>query len=735
MLRPVGREWEPYLWKDLFDAWATSRLKLEKAPNAGLPATLIEDMRRDISSFSEEQQREARRRLGYVQALDLAIQERRTERRAKSDVSATEKPKRVNLKPETLDAFAKRYFERSGAEAGEKAPNGSSLRSWYRRYVRSGKMLSALIPQWHRRGWFNTTSRVRLCEIASAVMTEYLHVHWLTQEQPSALSIFRLATAEIKKRGGTVPDQQAWYRLIRSTDARIIARYREGKRDADRAFDLRGNGPDWFMPGQAVQIDSTKLPVVVRDYTDELKFKQVTMTVAIDVATRAILGFYVGLEEGFVTIQETLRMMMLPKIWTSQFDNVKNTWSCTLKPAIIFTDQGSDYRCGSMKLLCAQLNIQLIHTPAGAPEMKGHVERVIQTIKKKIFGGMPGSLFKTGLRRIDYDAAARAELTMEQVLWFVVKFISDYYMPGWHEGIEDTPQNRWNELVDRYDVDLAPDLNHLIPLISEQCRSKLTRNGFTWKNLHYGASSEVLQRMFNAKNKDDVEYVLKIDPLDVGQAWFLHPEGHWVALQCNSPGARGRTKHEHLVARANVRLRKKTYELSEMSDIDEAYAEIKDPQIRANQRRFDSVQARQKARVRTKRLDPLASLKDTLVQNKDSSFSVEEEIVNPTKVEPSISRVLRKKKTGSGTKVSVPHNSRAKPMSVANSHKERTVPERLDAIKCLETNVSIPSKVEGPILAGIPKSILSGRPTAEIDDPQTRVSPSLEKNGFEYVDF
>ncbi|MFC6738922.1 integrase catalytic domain-containing protein [Methylobacterium tardum] len=364
------------------------------------------------------------------------------------------------------------------------------------------------------------------------------------------------------------------------------------------------------MPGQAVQIDSTKLPIVVRDYDDGLKYKQVTLTIAIDVATRAILGFYIGLEEGFVAIQETIRMVMLPKTWVSTFSNISNKWDCSLKPAIIFTDQGSDYRCGSLKLLCAQLNIQLIHTPAGAPELKGHVERVIQTVKKAVFNGMPGSLFKSGTRRIDYDAAARAELSMEQVLWFVVKFIADYYMPKWHEGIENTPRDRWNELVDRYDVDLAPDLDHLIRLVSEHCKSKLNKHGLTWRNLHYGANSAALQRLFDAAGENDVQYIVKIDPLDVGRAWFLHPDGHWVLLQCNDPDAIGRTKHEHLVARANVRLRKKTYEQAEMGDINKALADLKAPQLEANQRRFNAKQARQKARVRAERIDPLASVKE-----------------------------------------------------------------------------------------------------------------------------
>ncbi|MFC6738921.1 hypothetical protein [Methylobacterium tardum] len=202
LLRPIGKEWEAHLWKDLFDAWTFGRLKIEKAPNAGLPATLIEDMRRDISSFSEEQQKEARRRFKYVEALDRAIKDRRAQRRAESQSPAEQRPQRVSLRPESLGSFAIRQFALLGPEGGDKAPDGTSLRSWYRRYVRSGRMLAALIPQWHRRGWFNTPTSNRLCEVASAVMAEYLQVHWLTQEQPSALSIFALVKNEIERRGG-----------------------------------------------------------------------------------------------------------------------------------------------------------------------------------------------------------------------------------------------------------------------------------------------------------------------------------------------------------------------------------------------------------------------------------------------------------------------------------------------------------------------------------------------------
>ena len=77
-LRPIdGGPAKAHSWHELVMLWVDRRMRIEPEPCKGLPATLIEDMRRDISGFTEQQQSEAIRRAKYIRLLEFAIELRR----------------------------------------------------------------------------------------------------------------------------------------------------------------------------------------------------------------------------------------------------------------------------------------------------------------------------------------------------------------------------------------------------------------------------------------------------------------------------------------------------------------------------------------------------------------------------------------------------------------------------------------------------------------------------------
>ncbi len=147
-LRPEGGgASKPHQWDELTKLWLEERLRIEPEPGKGLPRKLVEDMRRDISSFGAEQQKIALRRLRYVRALEFGLSLRNMRRAVQYRPARAKKPSRIVLKAQSLDLVCERVAKVIEPNGVADAPSGAALLQWYRRYQRSGRCFSALVPQ------------------------------------------------------------------------------------------------------------------------------------------------------------------------------------------------------------------------------------------------------------------------------------------------------------------------------------------------------------------------------------------------------------------------------------------------------------------------------------------------------------------------------------------------------------------------------------------------------------
>lgn len=628
-LRPhAGGNSRPFTWTDMTRFWSDRRLTITRAGMAGLPAKLVVDMRKDISVFSEHQQAVARYRMKFIRALEFALSLREVGRRSLFRPARIKPKSKIILTAASLDRLCERVAKQIRNKPKDDMPcSGAALLDWYARYRKSGRCYCALVPQYHHQGRWGT----RHHKIAVEVMNEYAAFYFLQPERPAVASLFAIVSDAIRNKlreagvdkdlreAGNldpdaietlVPDIKSFYRLIDKVRRRDLITYRDDAQTADRTLRLKQAGRRYTRPGEAIQIDTTELPVVLCDPEQSIAYKHVQFTLAVDLATRAPLGFYVGLERGWATIQETLRMTMLPKDWVATMHDIVNPWPCTLRPELVFTDQGADYRSESLVTATSQLAIRLMHTPAGHPDLKGAVERLFRTAKQAIFDGIPGRLFKDGGRRVDYDPSGNAILTMDQAIWVVTKFLVDYYMIDWHEGIGGSPLDRWNKLVDRKRVEWVDDVDQLISLISTRCRRTVQHTGVEWEGLHYGAGSEELQELLWERKLKGVKFDIGIDALDVGRAYLLEPgSGRWITLQCNDPDAHGRTKHEHKLIRAGRNADKRAHKRKHRAALDATKRALKLGTEEVFRSRLAKRVAAQEARRTVKVRDPMAAQK------------------------------------------------------------------------------------------------------------------------------
>ena len=119
---------------------------------------------------------------------------------------------------------------------------------------------------------------------------------YATRRKPTKTRFWREVAADCRARGLTPPSIRRLGRWLDLKDrGRLILR-REGKDKVERLHLATPGALTANRPLDIVRIDHTRADVTVVDPVTRLPLGQPTLTVAIDVNTRMVLGFHLSLE-------------------------------------------------------------------------------------------------------------------------------------------------------------------------------------------------------------------------------------------------------------------------------------------------------------------------------------------------------------------------------------------------------------------------------------------------------
>ena len=120
---------------------------------------------------------------------------------------------------------------------------------------------------------------------------------YATRRKPTRTRFWREVAADCRAQGLAPPSIRRLGRWLEGHDqAKLMAR-REGKDKAERRYLATPGGLVANDPLDIVQIDHTKADVTVVDPVTRRPLGRPTLTVAIDVSTRMVLGFHLSLEQ------------------------------------------------------------------------------------------------------------------------------------------------------------------------------------------------------------------------------------------------------------------------------------------------------------------------------------------------------------------------------------------------------------------------------------------------------
>jgi putative transposase len=392
----------------------------------------------------------------------------------------------------------------------------------------------------------------RLPPELECIVSSVISAMYLSKQRISIASLMRVIRAECRKTGLRIPAINTVRARIEQLCPEEVVRRRQGPGAARRLQAVEGKFPVAAQPFDAVQIDHTRVDLIVVDPYTRQPIGRPWITIAIDVHTRCIVGICLTLEAPSATSVGLCLAHAATdkKPWLERI-GVEAEWPMAGKPKVIHVDNGADFHSEALRRGCEAHGIRIVHRPVGSPHYGGIVERVIGTLMKMVHE-LPGTTFSNTLQRAEYQSERQAAFTLAELeKWFALVITGPYHGEV-HSGIGEPPMARWRQAVEN-----ATDLPRVgnpraflvdfLPLV----RRRIQRQGFVIDRIVY--SNNAIKPWIARRDRGH-RFFIRRDPRDLSRIFVLDPEkDHYVEVPYRSMSQPAITLWEHRQAVARVR--------------------------------------------------------------------------------------------------------------------------------------------------------------------------------------
>jgi putative transposase len=444
-------------------------------------------------------------------------------------------------------------------------PSPITLYRWFKRYIESGEDLMVLAPAYNRRG--NTNRRLaagdvkKSAEIAS-IINDVIDEKYLSRERPTIASVYDLLEARLIAINDLrdecdrlpVPHRAAIYSIIRKLDPFTVMKSRYGERLAKLKYDPVKQGPRPTRPLERVEIDHTKVDLMIIDPVMHLPVGRPWVTAAIDKFSRIILGRYISFNPpSYLSVMNCLRHAITPKIYVKErYPNIINAWDAYGIPELLVVDNGPEFHSTHFEDACLQLGINIHYAPPKKGNYKGSIERWFGTQNRQLLHAQPGTSFSNVLDRADYDPKKNAVITLDAFEEMFHTYIVDVYHRQEHRGLRDVPARLWKVAIAEYPVTLPTHRNILDVLLGCVEQRTVSAKGVELHSLFYNDDALALIRR-RLKRGDRV--TIKYDPNDIATIYVADKEtGIYIPVPAiNQEYAQGLSLWQHEMIKAYAR--------------------------------------------------------------------------------------------------------------------------------------------------------------------------------------
>ena len=389
---------------------------------------------------------------------------------------------------------------------------------WIKRLAEEGGRTSALASR--KRG--RPTGTTLISGKVEAVIEEHLRRYFLRRERPSLSRVATEIRSACWQQGLQPPTRRTVQRRLDAMDAREVAKARVGAKAARQKFAPVTGENKAKQPLEIVQIDHTPADIILVDSFDRHPIGRPWVTLAIDIATRMVTGYYVALEApSRLSVALCLTQAVTPKAEILAELECSVSWPAQGKPHSIHVDNGRDFRSHAFRSACAEWGINLVYRPPGSPHFGGHIERLIGTMMGAVHL-LPGTTQSSVLAKGDYDAEGMATMTLSEFdRWFVLEICR--YNNSIHSSLGCTPVAKWEALSAEMMGDIPFEMEAFwVSFLPSELR-KVRRDGIHLFQIRYWSDA-----LAGHIGRGDGRVVVRYDPRDLSVIWVELDGGRYV---------------------------------------------------------------------------------------------------------------------------------------------------------------------------------------------------------------
>lgn len=416
------------------------------------------------------------------------------------------------------------------ARAQELGVGFSTLYCWLKRYRNAGT-LDGLMPE--KRG--AKKGAKKLSVHAEQIIKEVIDEVYLTVQRPSVQKVVLEARRRcLEAQLPDVPHPNTIRARVAEISERETLRKRGYREKAKNKFiPVPGQFPNADYPLSVVQIDHTPVDIILVDDIYRKPIGRPTLTMAIDVYSRMVVGYYLSFDDPSVTsVGMCVAHAILPKNDWLVLHHVDATWPVSGLMTTIHVDNGTDFRSESFRNSCMMYNIRLEYRPVKQPRFGGHIERLLGTMMKEIHA-LPGTTFSSIKERDEYDSEKHAAMTKSEFETWLVTLICKVYHKRLHSALGMTPEKKWeigifgDKDTPSHGLPKIPANRHVLLLdFLPMFKRTIQADGVSVEGLTYYA--DVLRQWINADDPDNPgtkrQFIFRRDPRDISLIWFYDPD-------------------------------------------------------------------------------------------------------------------------------------------------------------------------------------------------------------------
>jgi putative transposase len=551
-----------------------SAVKDYKVPKHGPTVESLDLL--DDTEENRKRKAEAKRRLKYVKAARKLRISRFTEKRLQ--------PVIVRVSQEIED---------------KEPPSWHTLGRWCKQYLSQGENPLVLVPRTRARG--NRTPKFgfksgdgtalvgvgkkekeaerlrkrKLAETVLGMFEEEYEALYLLRERPSVQKLIDRLEVRIRRanKGRAESDQlpipvdSGIYERVAKKESRETDEYRLGQKESDKKHMAAGREPKPTYPLERVQMDETKLDLMVVDDEMFLPIGRPQIFSQIDVFSGMPPGWFVDFNApGYLGAMGCMLHAIQPKTYIRErYPEIQHESPCYGLHDTLVIDNAKHYLSDSMEDAADELGFTLDFAPVKMPWFKSHIENFWRIINCELLSYMPGKTFSSLFKRGDYDPKKNAVISFTTFQRILHIYFVDIYPCEIHkmDGFEAVPLQRWMEAIEETPVVLpakAQDLRVLLGLVL--FRKAISQNGVEIDGLFYNSDElREFKDRWVRKRKAGEEIKIKLDPHDISHCYVADSEdGRYIRVPAkNQHYTRNLTRYQHKIIRRRARVIARDY--------------------------------------------------------------------------------------------------------------------------------------------------------------------------------